>query len=250
MGHGNLPPDPSAASGAAVSPALLGELAAELGLELTPQQCAALVAYAALLQRWNRVHNLTAIASGAQLLTHHLLDCLAIVRPLERALAQQASDHASARPIRFLDAGAGAGLPGIPLAVARPHWHGTLVDAVEKKCAFLRQARLELHLANLTVRHARLESCALEPQELIVSRAFASLRDFVCLTRPLLRPDGLWAAMKGRKPLDEIADLPPGVELVDTITLRVPMLREQRHLVLLRLARQHQQQPEQDSQQH
>jgi len=236
MGQGNSPPDPRAQGAADLSPSLLGELAQELGLALAPAQCAALVAYAALLQRWNRVHNLTAIASGAEVLTHHLLDCLAIVGPLEHALRQHARGYAPGRRVRFVDAGAGAGLPGIVLAIARPHWHGTLIDAVQKKCAFLQQAQLELHLGNLGIRHARLESCALEPHELVVSRAFASLRDFVRLTRGLLDPGGLWAAMKGRRPAEEIADLPPWVEVVDTITLRVPMLREQRHLVLLRPA--------------
>jgi len=247
MGPANSPPDPLTQHGAELSPTRLGELGRELGLDLQPQQCAALVAYAVLLQRWNRVHNLTAIANSADLLTHHLLDCLAIVRPLEHALAQHAGGVALGRPVHFLDAGTGAGLPGIPLAIAQPHWHGTLVDAVQKKCAFLQQAQLELHLANCTVRHARLESSALPPQELIVSRALARLRDFVCLTRDLLRPDGLWAAMKGRNPVDEIADLPDGVEVVETITLRVPMLREQRHLVLLRPAQRPEQRPEYDA---
>jgi len=219
-----------------LSPSLLGELARDLGLDLTPEQCSALVRLAGLLRRWNRVHNLTAIASNADVLTHHLLDCLAIVGPLQRALAQHTSGRLPGRPIHFLDAGSGAGLPGIPLAIALPHWRGTLVDAVQKKCAFMQQAQLELRLTNLTVRHARLESSALAAHDLVISRAFASLRDFVQCTRPLLCADGLWAAMKGRIPHDEIANLPAGVEWVDTITLRVPLLDEQRHLVILRTA--------------
>jgi len=238
MARAGAPPKP-AAPGANPPPAplsgpLLAGLALEIDLELTPQQSATLVHYAELLRRWNRVHNLTSVDSDADLLTHHLLDCLAIVRPLERAMARHATGLLPGRPVHFLDAGSGGGLPGIPLAVARPHWIGMLVDAVQKKCAFLQQAKLELGLANIEVRHARLEAAALGTHDIIVSRAFASLRDFVTLTRPLLRPNGLWIAMKGRSPGDEIADLPDGVEAIDTSTLRVPQLAEQRHLVVLR----------------
>jgi len=236
MARAGAPPE--SAGGDAPPPAISGPvlagLALELDVELTPQQSARLVQYAALLRRWNRVHNLTSVDSNADLLTHHLLDCLAIVRPIERAMARHATGLLPGRPVHFLDAGTGGGLPGIPLAVARPHWIGMLVDAVQKKCAFLQQARLELGLTNIEVRHARLETAALGTHDIIVSRAFASLRDFVTLTRALLRPNGLWIAMKGRNPADEIIDLPDGVEAVDTSTLRVPQLAEQRHLVVLR----------------
>jgi 16S rRNA (guanine527-N7)-methyltransferase len=209
-------------------------LAAQLELELSTAQCLQLELYARLLRRWNRVHNLTAVDDPEQLLTHHLLDSLAIVRPLETALQRQGAAAASGRVLHFVDAGSGGGLPGIPLAIARPVWQGTLVDAVEKKCAFLRQAALELKLPNIAVRHARLEQCRLPPQDFAVSRAFSSLRDFVALTGPLLAPGALWAAMKGRAPEEEIRDLPPGPQWLATITLRVPLLDEQRHLVLLR----------------
>jgi 16S rRNA (guanine527-N7)-methyltransferase len=215
------------------APERLRGLARELDLELSEEQCGRLLDYAGLLGRWNRVHNLTAIDRGEDLLTHHLLDCLAIVRPLDQAL-QRYGALRPGRIVSFLDAGSGAGLPGIPLAVARPGWHGHLVDAVQKKCAFLVQACVDLQLRNLSVHHERLETCALAPQTLIVSRAFASLRDFVVLTRPYLADQGLWAAMKGRNPQDEIQELPPDLEVLDTITLRVPALKEQRHLVLLR----------------
>lgn len=215
----------------------LQALASEMDIALTGAQCTALVAYAALLQRWNRVHNLTAIDEPEALLTHHILDSLSIVAPLaqvlrHRGLLPPATEPAQAK-LSFLDAGSGAGLPGIPLALLRPGWHAHLVDAVEKKCAFLRQACLELALPNVSVHHARLEQLRLEPQPLIVSRAFASLRDFVALTRPFLAPGGVWAAMKGRKPLGEMQHLPPGIEVLETITLRVPTLEEQRHLVVL-----------------
>ena len=262
MAHGNARPDARPAAGPAHPPAdsaplsaplstplstppstplstplsatLLAGLALEMDLELSPQQCARLVAYAQLLRRWNRVHNLTSVDSNADLLTHHLLDCLAIVRPIERALTRYSAGPLPGRPVHFLDAGSGAGLPGIPLAVARPQWHGQQVDAVQKKCAFLEQARVELRLDNIAVRHARLESSELGTHDVIVSRAFSSLRDFVTLTRPLLRPGGLWVAMKGRHPGTELAELPEDVEAVDTSTLRVPQLAEQRHLVILR----------------
>jgi len=241
MTPGNARPESGPAAGPSSPPqlsaALLAGLALELDLELAPQQSAQLVAYAELLRRWNRVHNLTSVDSPADLLTHHLLDCLAIVRPMERALARYATGLLPGRPVHFLDAGSGAGLPGIPLAVARPHWQGLLVDAVQKKCAFLQQAKVELRLENIAVRHARLESTDLGTHDVIVSRAFASLRDFVTLTRPLLRPNGLWIAMKGRNPGTELAELPDDVEAVDTSTLRVPQLAEQRHLVILRPAR-------------
>ncbi len=233
------PPDPASPAPAA-NGARLRALAGEMGLELQEEQCSTLLAYGSLLRRWNRVHNLTAIDSDENLLTHHLLDCLAIVRPLEQALeryvAMPPDATIAAGAIGFLDAGSGAGLPGIALAVVHPDWQGHLVDAVQKKCAFLQQAIVELRLRNVTALHARLESCKLEPQTLIVSRAFASLRDMVTITRPLLAPQGLWAAMKGRSPMQEIRDLPPGIEVLDTITLRVPSLDQQRHLVLMRAA--------------
>ncbi len=237
MVRGGASPDaPPAAPGAghAISPTVLGELARDVGLDLSPFQCATLVSYAQLLRRWNRVHNLTAIASNEDLLTHHLLDCLAIVRPIERALDHHAGGYRPDGPLHFLDAGSGGGLPGIVLAVARPNWHGTLVDAVQKKCAFLQQAKLELGLRNVDVRHARLEACEGRQYDLIIARAFAALRDFVTLTRPLLRPGGLWVAMKGRHPAEELARLPDDVEVLETSTLRVPQLSEQRHLVVLR----------------
>jgi 16S rRNA (guanine527-N7)-methyltransferase len=247
MARAGAPPDDAPAGNPAGAglphhtlsgPALAG-LALELDLELTPQQSETLVQYAELLRRWNRVHNLTSVDSDDDLLTHHLLDCLAIVRPIERAMSRYATGLLPGRPVHYLDAGSGAGLPGIPLAVARPHWQGVLVDAVQKKCAFLQQAQVELRLANIAVRHARLETATLGTHDIIVSRAFASLRDFVTLTRPLLRPNGLWIAMKGRNPSNELADLPDGIEAIDTSTLRVPQLAEQRHLVVLRPAPHH-----------
>jgi len=223
--------DPAAATLSTESLAALGD---QMGLSLDASQCTRLLQYAQLLRRWNRVHNLTAIDSDAALLTHHLLDCLAIVAPLRAALARHRPDHDPSVPLHFLDAGSGGGLPGIPLAIAQGHWQALLVDAVQKKCAFLQQAQLELGLANVQVRHARLETANLGRHGLIVSRAFARLRDFVTLTRRHLADDGLWVAMKGRAPTDELAELPLHVQALDTITLHVPHLPEQRHLIVLR----------------
>jgi 16S rRNA (guanine527-N7)-methyltransferase len=227
MARASLPPE-----------ARLQSLAGELDLQLAPDQCAALLAYGELLRRWNRVHNLTSIDAPEDLLSHHLLDCLAIVRPIDAALIRcglvaPGTSAAQAR-IDFLDAGSGAGLPGIPLALARPRWNGCLVDAVGKKCAFLQQAIVELDIRNLEVRHARLESASLPRCTLVVSRAFASLRDFVALTRERIAPGGLWVAMRGREGAAAAHGLPADVQLVQTITLRVPLLAEQRHLVILR----------------
>jgi 16S rRNA (guanine527-N7)-methyltransferase len=231
--NAGLPPREAAGT---IPPERLRALAQDLDIPLDQLQLRRLLDYAALLARWNRVHNLTAIDRGEDLLTHHLLDCLSIVRPLERALRDYAVAPPPGRELRVLDAGTGAGLPGIPLAVLHTDWRVSLVDAVQKKCAFLHQAQVELALRNVSVHHARLESCGLAAQDLIVSRAFASLADFVAATRALLAPRGLWAAMKGRFPEREIEALPPDIEALATVTLRVPQLAEERHLVLLRQA--------------
>lgn len=210
----------------------LSARAAELGLDLSAEQSKQLLSYLDLLNRWNRVYNLTAIHDARQAFTHHLLDCLAIIPALHRTLGHHPNIHL-AQPLRLLDAGSGGGLPGIPLAVTHPNWSFTLVDTVQKKCAFLQQASVELKLRHVQVHHARLENLKLPPQHLIVSRAFASLRDFVHLTRHLLAPDGLWIAMKGKLPHDELDALPEGVICLETIALTVPSLPEERHLIIL-----------------
>lgn len=200
---------------------------------LSDSQSQALASYAALLQRWNAVHNLTAIETPVQVLTHHLLDSLAIVPEVQRI--------AIGRPARVLDVGAGGGLPGIPLAVALPYLHVTLVDKVQKKIAFLMQVKLELALTNVESIHSRVE--ALQPQlpfELITARAFASLATLVGSTRHLLAPDGWWCAMKGALPsaeLDELQRLVPDVRVARTVRLKVPRLDAERHLVWMQVAR-------------
>lgn len=203
--------------------------AAQLGVTLTGEQAGSLVRYAELLVRWNAVHNLTAISAGPAILSHHLLDSLAIIRPIAVILGDR-------RQARVLDVGSGGGLPGIPLAVARPDWRVTLVDKVQKKVAFLTQAKVELALTNLTCVHARVEALKEPPFDVIVSRAFSTLESFVRVSRPALAPGGWWAAMKGAVPkgeLDQLSKAMPDVRVVDVVRLRVPRLDAERHLVLL-----------------
>lgn len=225
MGRANSRPD----AATTLTAAEVAAGTAELGLALTEEHGQALVRYAGLLLRWNAVHNLTAISAGPAVLSHHLLDSLAIVRPIDAILGER-------QPIRILDVGSGGGLPGIPLAIVRPDWQVTLVDKVQKKVAFLTQAKVELGLANLSCMHARVEDLK-GPFDLIVSRAFSTLDSFVRLSRPALAPGGWWAAMKGAVPTDELqrlAEAVPDVRVIDVVRLRVPRLDAERHLVLLR----------------
>ncbi|MGZ8809241.1 MAG: 16S rRNA (guanine(527)-N(7))-methyltransferase RsmG [Mycobacterium sp.] len=202
--------------------------ARELGLDLTTGQGEQLARFAALLGRWNAVHNLTAIDSPDSVLTHHLLDSLALLPSTTGILRQNQT--------RVLDIGSGGGLPGIPVAVARPAWQVTLVDKVQKKVAFLTQARLELGLVNVACIHARAEELKDTLFDLIVSRAFASLEEFVKVSARLIADGGWWAAMKGAVPKAEIAQLAktfPEVRVVDIVKLDVPRLDAERHLILL-----------------
>jgi 16S rRNA (guanine527-N7)-methyltransferase len=198
---------------------------ARLGLTFDDGQLQQLKAYAGLLVRWNAVHNLTAIRSGEDMLTHHLLDSLALVPHFIRI--------AAGVPVRVLDVGSGGGLPGIVLAIAVPQAHLTLVDAVQKKCAFLTQVRLELRLDNVEVLHGRVEALRAPLFDLIISRALATLPQFVAWTRHLLKPEGCWLAMKGRLPAEELAALPTDVRAA-AVALTVPGLNEERHLIEMR----------------
>jgi 16S rRNA (guanine527-N7)-methyltransferase len=196
----------------------------ELGLAPEAAQTAALAQYLALLQRWNATHNLTAIRDPAAMLTQHLADCLAVIAPLRRHVVQG----------RLLDVGSGGGLPGVVVAVMLPGIDVTCVDAVGKKAAFVRQAAGALGLRNLHAVHARVEDLHGAPFDVITSRAFASLADFAALTRNQLGADGVWLAMKGREPADEIAALPADIEVFHVEPLRVPGLDAQRCLVWMR----------------
>lgn len=213
--------------------ASLGAAARELGLTLAREQTDRLIAYCALLRKWNAVYNLTAIRDPNAMLVQHLFDCLAIVPALGDRLAEGAIVH---------DVGSGGGLPGVVLAVCAPGAQVHCIDAVGKKAAFVAQVRAELRLPNLHAHHARVEQLRaprdLPAASLIVSRAFSSLAEFVTLTAHLLASGGAWAAMKGQYPADEIDALPASVRVAAAITLAVPQLRAQRHLLLLQHAAQ------------
>ena len=178
-----------------------------------------LLAFRDLLLKWNRTYNLTALRDPQQAISHHLLDALAIL------------PHVGAGPL--LDVGSGGGLPGIPLAIARPDLSVTLVDAVQKKATFLQQVVIELELKSVAVHHARVEEMRGQYAQ-ISSRAFAELARFVSLTRHLLAPGGRWLAMKGTRPDDELKALPAGSEVEAIIPLVVPGLDAERHLIILR----------------
>jgi 16S rRNA (guanine527-N7)-methyltransferase len=195
-----------------------------------PDPAAQLQAYLALLARWNTVYNLTALRDPAQMRTHHLADSLSIVPPLER--------HAAGRPLKILDVGSGGGLPGVVLAVQHPDWDVTCVDTVAKKSGFIRQVAIELTLPNLHAVHARVEQMPPAGADVVVSRAFASLPDFCAWTRAHLGAQGVWLAMKGRHPADEIAALPPDVQVFHVEQLQVPGLDAERCAIWLQPAAQ------------
>jgi 16S rRNA (guanine527-N7)-methyltransferase len=224
----------------------LAQALAQLDLPLDAGQSAQLLAHLALLAKWNAVYNLTAVRDPADMLIQHLFDCLAVL-PVLRDLAQAGRNHLAPGAV-VLDVGSGGGLPGVVLAICAPQVSVHCVDAVAKKAAFLRQVRAELGLSNLYAHHARVEQLKLSPGSaplragemppatLIISRAFASLADFVTLTEPLLAPGGVWAAMKGALPADELQALPSIARLAAAITLQVPQLDARRHLLLLERA--------------
>ncbi|WP_374677923.1 16S rRNA (guanine(527)-N(7))-methyltransferase RsmG [Piscinibacter sp.] len=212
----------------ALRPALEGNCDS-LGLAPDPAMLDRLLAYLALLQRWNATYNLTAVRDPGEMLTQHLADCLAVVGPLRRQLGAGTSR-------RILDVGSGGGLPGVVLAVLEPGWAVTCVDAVGKKAAFIRQVAVELRLRNLAAEHARVESLKAGGFDLITSRAFASLADFVSLTRKLLAADGVWAAMKGKTPEAELAALPAGITVFHVEPIAVPGLDAERCIVWMREA--------------
>jgi len=198
--------------------------ATELGLDLSDSQLDQLLAYLALLQKWNKVYNLTAVRDPAQMLSHHLIDSLSVIAPLQR--------HGA--PARLMDVGAGGGLPGVVIAICCPGTDVSCVDAVAKKATFIQQVAAELKLPNLHGVHSRVEQLNTEPFGVITSRAFASLVDFTSLTRQLLAEGAVWMAMKGQHPTDEIAALPADVDVFHVEQLAVPGLDAQRCLIWMR----------------
>ena len=202
-----------------------------LGLPLSPETEQRLLDYLDLIARWNKVYNLTAVREPQDMLRQHLLDCLAAVPLLDAAEAARGDGRAS---WRILDVGSGAGLPGVVLAIVRPQWQVTCVDTVAKKATFIRQVGVELGLPNLQAVHQRVEAMDTPPFALITSRAFASLADFIALTRERLAPQGQWAAMKAHLTEDERAAVPPDVRITGVSPLVVPGLEAQRCLVWMR----------------
>jgi 16S rRNA (guanine527-N7)-methyltransferase len=207
--------------------AVLREGLVALGLDLPEAAQIGLLAYVALLKKWNATYNLTAIRDQGEMVTQHLLDSLAVLPAMQESVLAGR---------RWADIGSGAGLPGIPLAIARPDLDMTLVEAVEKKSAFQRQAKIELGLANVSVLNHRVEEISGGAFDAVISRAFAELGDFVRLAGHLPGPDGRLYAMKGLLPEGEISRLPPGWAVADCIRLNVPGLAAERHLIILERA--------------
>lgn len=198
-----------------------------LGVSLDPTTAEKLLAYLSLLQRWNATYNLTAVRDPAAMYVQHLLDCLAALTPLRSML--------QGRSARIADVGSGAGLPGVVIAATCSQLDVTCFDTVGKKVAFVRQVAAELALGNLRAEQGRVENLRpAVPFDLITSRAFASLVDFVQLTQPLLAHGGVWMAMKGKIPGDEIATLSADVEVFHVEQLQVPALQASRCLVWMR----------------
>lgn len=194
-----------------------------LGVELGFETRLRLLQHLELLEKWNRVHNLTAIRDKARAISVHLLDSLSVVPYLNGR--------------RFLDVGSGAGFPGIPIAVAMPDIQMDLLDSNHKKCAFLRQAIAELRLRNARVVCERAESWRpAEKFDCIISRALAEIADVVALVKHLLAPGGVIAAMKGEHPFEEIERIPPEFRVRRVHALAVPGLGAERHLVLIERA--------------
>lgn len=205
---------------------------AALDLNLSDAQVTALLAYQALIGKWNKVYNLTAVRDPGDMLTHHLLDSLAVIAPLRRQLTLMAPSG-GAETIRLLDVGSGAGLPGVVIAICCPEIQVDCVDTVAKKAAFIQQAAVTLKLTNLRGLHARVESLT-DKYQAISSRAFASLADFTNWTVQALAPQGVWLAMKGRHPADELAALAPGVQVFHVEQLKVPGLDAERCLIWMK----------------
>lgn len=202
------------------------DAAAVLGVPLGDSQIDALLGHLALLAKWNRTYNLTAVREPAAMFHHHLLDSLAVVSPLTRHI----TDRQIKAP-RLLDVGSGAGLPGLVLAITLPQLQVTCVDAVGKKASFMRQAAAELQLKGVQVAHARVEELDLTPFDIITSRAFASLDDFTRLTGHLLAAGGCWMAMKAKVPDDEIRALRAETEVFHVEHLTVPGFHAERCLI-------------------
>ena len=202
----------------------------DLGLDLEESTQDRLLAYLDLIAKWTRVYNLTAVRDAQEMLSHHLLDSLAVIAPLRREMTnlQRAVDARS-----LLDVGSGAGLPGVVIAIVCPEVQVTCVDTEAKKAAFIQQVAVSLKLPNLKGLHARVESLT-QPFDVICSRAFASLLDFTQWSRSALAEDGIWLAMKGKHPEQELQVLPKDVKVFHVEPLNVPSLGAERCIVWMR----------------
>ena len=207
----------------------LEQVAPQLGLDVSVAQVDNLFAYLALIQKWTKVYNLTAVRDPAEMLTHHLLDSLAVIAPLRVQIGKMPG----ADKVRLLDVGSGAGLPGVVIAICCPEIRVDCVDTVAKKAAFIQQVAVSLRLPNLRGVHARVENLT-SKYEVISSRAFASLVDFTTWSRATLAEQGVWMAMKGKNPTVEVAALSADVNVFHVEQLVVPGLDAERCIVWMR----------------
>ncbi|AUX62057.1 16S rRNA (guanine(527)-N(7))-methyltransferase RsmG [Simonsiella muelleri] len=192
-----------------------------MNLDLTMPQQLLLLEYVALLKKWNSTYNLTALRDENTMISHHLLDSLTLLPYVANAQT-------------LMDVGSGGGMPGIPTAICRPDLHITLLDSNTKKTTFLQQAVIELGLKNVTVASGRVEAMHDKKVDVVTSRAFAELHDFIALTKHLLNENGYWAAMKGVYPYEELENVPQNIEVYQIDKLNVPTLNAERHMVLMR----------------
>jgi 16S rRNA (guanine527-N7)-methyltransferase len=212
---------------------VLAQALPTLGLTLDDAQITALLDYLALIQKWTKVYNLTAVRDPDEMLTHHLLDSLVVIAPLQKQLAVLAEQGVVGDKPRLLDVGSGAGLPGIVIAICCPHITVHCVDTVAKKAAFIQQVAVTLKLPNLRGIHARVESLT-EPYDVVSSRAFASLVDFTTWSEKALAGQGVWMGMKGKHPAEEMAALSGAVEVFHVEQLVVPGLDAERCIIWMR----------------
>ena len=192
-----------------------------MGLALTTAQQLLLLEYVALLKKWNNTYNLTALRDEETMISHHILDSLTLLPYIENTQT-------------LMDVGSGGGMPGIPTAICRPDLHITLLDANTKKTSFLQQVVIELGLHNVSVASGRVEAMHNKKVDVVTSRAFAELADFISLTKHLLNENGYWAAMKGVYPYEELEHVPASVVVEKVDKLTVPMLHAERHMVIMR----------------
>ena len=192
-----------------------------MGLSLTTVQQLLLLEYVALLKKWNSTYNLTALRDEHTMISHHVLDSLTLLPYIQHAQT-------------LMDVGSGGGMPGIPTAICRPDLQITLLDANTKKTSFLQQAVIELGLHNVSVASGRVEAMHDKKVDVVTSRAFAELADFISLTKHLLNENGYWAAMKGVYPYEELEHVPASVVVEKVDKLTVPMLNAERHMVIMR----------------